>query len=188
VSLSRDGFGLLPPMRAVSVTKDMAGLDFVLPPLDNVVADGGFEAGGWGDWLPGGPVTPTLIAGGHTGDGAALLGGPGGAAQLSQPLLVPVGLDNATLSFLVRLDDSSAGSSAVRVELLGAPISYTRSVTADEWLHVWFPVEAAVGQAVTLTLTVSDSPAVRLDELSLGSAASGGTLVYMPLIAKAYAP
>ena len=184
VSVTRAGFGLLPSMRAVSVAADVDGLDFVLPPLDDVVADGGFEAVGWGNWEPGGIVAPTLIAGGHTGDGAALLGGPGGLSWLSQPLSVPVSLDDGTLSFLARLDDGQAGSSTLRVELAGTPISHTQVVSSSDWTHVWLAVDEAVGQAVTLTFTLSGTPAIRLDEVSLGSAQAGGSMVYLPVISK----
>jgi lysophospholipase L1-like esterase len=188
LAASRDGFAIRPPMQGVSVTTDMSGLDFVLPPLDDVVSDGGFEQGSWGDWQPGGTLAPTLIAQGHTGEGAALLGGLGVTATLSQSLSVPGTLTDATLSFLARLDDDAAGSSALQVTLDGTPLAWTQGVTAGGWTHVWFPVDAAVGQAVTLTFTISDSPAVRLDEVSLGSAAKGGYWVYLPLTARAAAP
>jgi hypothetical protein len=182
LAATRDGFGSLPPMRAVSITADVAGLDFALPPLDDVVSDGGFEGGVWGNWQAGGPVPPTLISGGHTGDGAARLGGPGGLSWLSQPLAVPVGLENATLSFLVRLDDGEAGSNTLYVELAGTIISQTLAVSSADWAHAWLPVEAAAGQAVTLTFSLSGTPAIRLDEVSLGSAAPGGYRLILPLI------
>jgi lysophospholipase L1-like esterase len=176
-----DGFGLL-PSRHLSVAADMSGVDMILPPLDNVVSDGDFEPGAWDGWQGGGTFAPTLTSEAHTGYGAALLGGLGELSWLSQPLAVPPDLINPTLSFLVRLDDDAAGSSTVQIELEGTPIGYTHVVGVGDWSHVWIPVDAAVGQQVTLTFTVSDTPAVRLDEVSLGSALSGGFFPNLPLV------
>jgi lysophospholipase L1-like esterase len=184
---SRNGFGTLPPMHVLSVTTDLDGLDFVLPPVDDVVSNGGFEGGGWGGWQVGGSVTPALVAGGHTGYGAALLGGTGGTSWLSQALSVPSGLSNPTLSFLARLDGSS-GSSAIEVEVQGAGVNQTVSVPAGGWHHIWLPVQGALGKAVTLVLTVTDNAAVRVDEVSLGSAQAGGSLIYSPLIRRNSTP
>ena len=50
---------------------------------------------------------------------------------------------------------------------------------------MWLPVDAAAGQALTLTFTVSDNPAVRLDEVSLGSAIKGGSQMLLPLVFRA---
>jgi hypothetical protein len=187
LQVSRNGFGALPPMHVLSVTTGLSGLDFVLPPLDDVASNGGFEGGGWGGWQVGGTVTPALVTGGHTGDGAALLGGTGGTSWLSQALSVPSGLSNPTLSFLVKLEGIS-GSSSLQVELLGTAISHTASVPAGGWLHVSLPVDGALGKAVTLVLTVSDNAAVRVDEVSLGSAQAGGSLLYLPSIRRGFAP
>ncbi len=189
-----DSFGLLPPLH-LSVSGDLSGVDLVLPPLDDVVENGGFESG-WGDWQPGGTLTPTLITAPHTGNRAALLGGQGELSWLKQPLSLPDNLTDATLSFLVRLDDDAEGSSTLQVALEGTPISHTQTISAGGWSHIWLPVEAILvhrngigaSQVVTLTFTVSDSAALRLDEVSLGSALSGADLVYLPLVLRAYSP
>ncbi len=185
---SHEAFGPLPARHVLSVTSDLAGLDFVLPPLDDVVADGGFETGSWGAWQPGGSLAPGLVAGAHTGDGAARLGGAGETSSLAQVLSVPGGLADATLSFLVRLDDGAGGSSTLQVELAGTTISQTVTVPSADWTHVWLPADAALNQAVTLTLTLSGTPAIRLDEVSLGSAASAGTFVHLPVVVRGQSP
>ena len=119
-----------------------------------------------------------------TGSGAVLLGGAEGVSQLSQSLSVPGNLVDATLSFLVRLDGSS-GDSMLQVELGGTSISHTEVVTTYDWTQVWLPVDSALGQEVTLVLSVSDDAAVTLDEVSLGSARSGGAFVNMPVVLRA---
>jgi len=175
-------FGLLPPLH-LSVSGDLSGVDLVLPPLDDVVTNGGFESG-WGGWQAGGSLTPTLTTAAHTGSRAVLLGGLGERSWLKQPLSLPGNLTDATLSFLVRLDDDASGSSTLQVALEGTPISQTQTISAGGWSHLWLPVEAAVGQAVTLTFTVSDSAALRLDEVSLGSARPGASFVWLPVVLK----
>jgi acyl-CoA thioesterase-1 len=177
----REGFGILPSIH-LSVAADMSGVDMILPPLDNVVSDGDFEPGAWNGWQAGGTLTPALTSDAHTGSGAALLGGLGELSWLRQSFIVPADLTNPTLSFLIRLDDDAAGSSTVQIELEGTPISYTHVVGAGDWSHVWLPVNAAVGQPATLTFTLSDTAAVRLDEVSLGSALSGGHFPNLPLV------
>jgi hypothetical protein len=41
-----------------------------------------------------------------------------------------------------------------------------------------------VGEPLTLTLTVSDSTVVLVDEISLGSSLTGGWVSYVPLVFK----
>lgn len=185
LSASRSGFGSLPPMYAVEVTgADLEGLDFVLPPLADIVQDGGFESGNLNAWLVSGSVG---LADGHTGHGAVRLGGDGGSSSLSQSLSVPASLSNATLSFMVKLDGTSGGNS-LEIGLEGTPFSQTVPVSPGGWTHVWYDVSSAGGQQVTLVFTVSGSPAVLLDEVSLGSAISGGSWNFMPLIAREATP
>jgi lysophospholipase L1-like esterase len=187
--VQHNDFGLLPARHGISVSSDVSGLDFVLPPLDDTIGDGGFETANWDQyWQAGGTFTPTLISEAHTGIGAVLMGGDGELSQLSQTFSVPDTLINATLSFLVRLDEEAGESSTLQVELSGTPISHTQNVSVADWTHVWVPVDAAVGQAVTLTFTLSDTAAVRIDEVSLGSAVGGGYLFYLPIVNRTSVP
>jgi uncharacterized repeat protein (TIGR01451 family) len=73
VTASRNGYGPRPAL-TLDVVKDVSGLNFTLPPADDVVQNGGFEASGWGSWLPAGVTTPTITTRGHTGPYGALLG------------------------------------------------------------------------------------------------------------------
>jgi hypothetical protein len=188
LTASRDGFGPLPPLHLTAVSADMEGLDLHLPPLDDAVSDGGFEAGTWGDWQVGGTSAPTLISQSHTGDGAVLLGGIGATSWLSQSLTVPGNLTDATLSFLVRLESGTGGGSTLQVSVEGTPINHTQVVSTADWTHVWLPVDAAVGQPVILTFEVSNKPAVRLDEVSLGTARHGGGVAFLPIVHRSSSP
>jgi lysophospholipase L1-like esterase len=184
-----DRFGTLPPMHQ-AVSANVTGLEFILPPqaAEDAVTDGGFEQGTLAAWQVGGTQPPELNSQAHTGDQAVLLGGMGHSSVLSQTLSVPGTLTDATLSFLVKLENPAGDSSAIDVELVGTSISHTQAVLSGEWVHVWFPVEAAAGQAVTLRFAVSDHTAVYLDEVSLGSALPGGSVVYMPIVGHASTP
>jgi len=186
LAASRDGFGNLPPMYAVEVTgADLSGLDFVLPPLDDVVQNGGFEGDTLTPWLQSGTISQTMDV--HTGYGAVGLGGDEGSSSLSQSLSLPTALTNATLSFMVKLDGDGTGNS-IQVDLEGTPFSRTVLVSPGGWAHKWYDVGDLVGQDATLIFTVSGSQAVLLDEVSLGSAASGGGWTFMPIIARAATP
>jgi len=190
ISASRsDQFGALPPMNLV-VGDHVEGLQLILPPQDDAVTNGGFESAGnpLSGWVVSGTGAPASPTEAHTGDGAVLLGGSGTVSRLSQSVTVPNGLTDPTLSFLVKLQDDADVSSTLTVELEGTPISQTQAVPAGDWSHVWFPVEAAVGKTVTLRFTVSDKPSVRLDEVSLGSALPGGTILYLPVVSRAWTP
>ena len=112
---ARAGYGALPGA-AVPLTGDV-GLQAVLPPADDVVANGGFEAAGWGAWQVGGSSPPALAAG-HTGAGAAF-GQPAtpfsDRHRLSDTPELPEesatltldGAGNAFVLWRVRLEDSN---------------------------------------------------------------------------------
>ena len=185
VSAARsDRFGILPAMLALPVNDDVSDLVFVLPPQDDVVSDGGFEAGDLSAWQATGIPAPTWTGQAHTGTGAALLGGGTGSSTLSQVISVPSNLTNPALSLMVRLDDTAGGDSSLQISLAGAPVS-TQVITSETWTHVWFPVDGFLGQSGALTFSVSNNPAIRLDEVSLGSAQPGGSLNYLPAVLRA---
>ena len=68
--LGKAGYGTLPPA-VISLVGDAALLT-VLPPADDVVANGGFEAADWGAWQVDGSRPPALTATGHSGAAATL--------------------------------------------------------------------------------------------------------------------
>jgi lysophospholipase L1-like esterase len=186
VSAARDDrFGVLPPRVQVPIAENLGGLDFYLPPQDDVVTDGGFEAGSLAAWQAGGTISPSVITGAHTGDGTVRLGE---GSALSQTLTLPEGLTNPTLSFLVCLDDDTDVSSTLQVELAGTAISLTQVVTAGGWTHVWLPLDEVSSGSTTLSFSTPDAAAMRLDEVSLGSALAGGSWRYLPFVVQDRVP
>jgi lysophospholipase L1-like esterase len=182
-----DRYGPLPAMYDVAVSADVSGLSFILPPADDAVADGGFETGGLAAWRVGGTVPPTLSAVAHTGLGAVRLGGAGESAYLSQGV-TPADGEAPTLSFLVRLDQAGVAGT-LRVDLAHSgspspPITQVVAIDNDIWTHVWYDLTGLVSEPLTLTFQVSDTAAILLDEISLGSALQGLYPAYLPLLSR----
>lgn len=74
LTVTRSGFAALPAMPGLAPAESPQVILY-LPPLDDRIVDGGFEAGDWGAWVPGGSIGPALTSTAHTGSGAAFLGG-----------------------------------------------------------------------------------------------------------------
>jgi acyl-CoA thioesterase-1 len=188
VSAQRDlVFGSLPAMVDVAVSANVTGLIFVLPPQDDAVMNGGFEAGGLGGWTLGGTSLPTLSTEAHTGLGAARLDGTGGSASLRQVVNPTAGVVQ-TLSLMARLEQPGEAS---RLQIVLSsegspvpPVTHTLNLVSDAWTHAWYDLGALQGEPVAVALVVSDAPAIRLDEVSLGTALPGGTSSYLPVCLK----
>lgn len=181
-------FGSLPPMKNVEVNENVAGLLFVLPPKDDAVLNGGFEAGSLDGWTPAGTSLPTLSGQAHTGDGAARLDAAGGNSSLSQAISPASGADPVYLSLLAR-PEQPGETGELKIVLSNAgifdpPITHTLSLAVDGWTHAWYELGDLQGEAVTVTLEASGSPAILLDEVSVGTAVPGGTWAYLPLTLK----
>ena len=161
----------------------MTGADFYLPPLDDLVDNGGYEKASWGDWQRGGSTLPAISSSTHTGDGAALLDPAGGESRLSQSLRLPAGLHEPAVSLMVRLADKADVASTLTVTIVGTTTStHELAVTSEEWAHAWYDVSAFAGAPATIELAVTGDPALIVDEVSLGSAMPGVSLSYLPLV------
>ncbi len=183
VTAQRDQtFGSLPPMNNVAVAGNVSGLVFVLPPKDDAVQNGGFEAGLAG-WTQGGASAPSATA--HTGLGAARLDGSGGSASLVQVVTPAAGMTQAYLSIMARLAaPGEASTLQIRLSKEGSPDPpeiHEVSLTSDTWTHAWFALGNLQGEPLTVALIVSGTPAILVDEVSLGTAQPGGNWIYLPL-------
>jgi hypothetical protein len=186
VTVSRAGFGSLPPMSQSSGI--VSGLNFYMPPLDNRLTNGHFETGDWTGWTDAtssGSVSITSLA--HTGAYAVdLSGGSSSAwhATLSQTASIPTTMTQATLSLMYQLSGDGFGEATVQgaTQTLDASLSST----GGAWAHRWMDVEAFLGQMVTVVLRLNgssgESGSLVLDEVSLGSAEVGVREMYLPLL------
>jgi len=180
-----EGYGPTEPVYDLAVVSGTATLDFYLPPLDDVVTNGGFEAGLEG-WAATGAVTTTVA---HTGRRAALLAG---TAWLSQTVIVSPTIYSPTLSFLYSVPISEASSVFnVTLSALTETVVYTPSLTTEGWVHAWYPVDARgeveVGFGLTGPTEVC-SATVYLDEVSLGRASRPVYKVHLPVVMRGFAP
>jgi uncharacterized repeat protein (TIGR01451 family) len=186
---SRDGYGGL-PLTSFGADAD-AQVDVVLPPINNIVRNWGFEEPEGslkpGYWRASGVITPEMSADArHTGDYAALLGQPAltlaqqsGDATIAQTVTLPITMSNPILSFLYLLEGSPAASVSwfeVRVDNGTADIPLLVADAASQgWTHRWFDASPWAGQTIELIFSVhqtANSPHAwaYLDEVSVGSA------------------
>ncbi|MBI4300929.1 MAG: carboxypeptidase regulatory-like domain-containing protein [Chloroflexi bacterium] len=176
----KEGFTEL-PYKAIGLTESL-GYDFVLPPKQEAVANGGFEdkLNGW--TVEGNAVQKSFR---HTGKYGAYIGAPG---ALSQKLTISPDMQLPTLSFFYR-SPASSKPGELKVSLAGASGSANKSfpiVGDDVWHNVWIDAASIRGEA-TLRLSLEGADAVVwLDEVSLGLSNPpppvGPQPLYLPII------
>ncbi len=193
LTASRAGFGALPPRYGITVTHSISGLDFVLPPQEQAIVNGGWESGDMTGWHSSLGITPTVeITAAHTGHyGLRLeLSGTMTIPQpcLAQTVLIPGDWSQPTLSWLYHVAQASAGD-ALLVEIVGssATLTYTIPMTpSGAWMHAWYDLSALAGQTTTVRFgfqSLTGTQQIYLDEISLGQSKIGVFPVYLPIIA-----
>jgi hypothetical protein len=190
LTASRSRFGPLPAMKQLVGTTD--GLDFYLPPADDVLSNGQFELGSLSGWSASGTGSAAVTDTAHTGDHAAQLGRADGSTAwsvvLGQSVVLPSSLRDPTLSLMVRLDGNGTllSSGLAWIAAQGSAQTLTQVLPAATiWSHAWMDLRELQGQAVTVTLQI-DSPAggsgwLVVDEVSLGTAEPGVRRIYLPI-------
>ena len=169
---------------------ETVSLDWTLRPPDDAVENGQFEEAlttGWN--LISAPTVVTDPV--HTGEGAAMLGGPG-TVGVEQTVSLTHSW-NPNLSFWY-LPQSSGGDDVFTVTLNVAGESQTIPVSldGDGWQRQWYSL--GVGEdyftgPVTVRFELSSdgeepATAVYLDEVSLGRTPGGPFKFYFPIIRK----
>jgi hypothetical protein len=184
------GFGFLPPMVGVAVSETPQPVTFYLPPADDRITDGGFEAGDLVAWNPSGSSTPTLTTTGHTGEFAVLFGG--GTGTLEQRIPLPSAPYSGTLSLLYRVEGADPVTDSLQIVFGTSALTVTHALplTTTGWVHWWWDLPLWEDPVATLRVvwTAGETRVpmgVRLDEISLGKAAAGSYSFYIPLVTKA---
>ncbi|RLC75591.1 MAG: hypothetical protein DRI61_14635, partial [Chloroflexi bacterium] len=140
LSVTRTGYGALPPAKGVKVTGDRSGWLFVLPPADDLMTNGGFESGLYG-WTASGPAGFAALADtGHTGDHAAYLHSDGSSTgELVQAVSAVVPADEPALSLVYAVSGTTSSSAWLWAIVEGSSDSAANSARLDSqgWHHLW---------------------------------------------------
>ncbi|NLE43624.1 MAG: hypothetical protein GX620_02785 [Chloroflexi bacterium] len=186
LSIVRSGFGTLPPT-CRSLSGSMDGVDFVLPPENNLVINGGFESG-IAPWQSASFAALDLEEGlsvtsnAHTGEGALEFGASASAAQSFH---IPQDSRRPALSIMYRVEGTVRTGDRFRIVARAANGEVSRDLPLDatQWSHTWLDVSSMVGRDVSVVLecvrSSQSSVRVIVDEVSLGEVRSG---VYQSLI------
>lgn len=197
LTAARSGFGPLPPTQPLSGT--LTGVDFYLPPADDLLTNGQFESGDLSGWSSSGSGDALITGTAHTGDYAVQLGSDEGSLQgwsaaLSQSVFISGESNDPALSLMYRIQGNDAlllsDPAQVQVQGDGQPLTSTLPASATTWSHVLMDLDALRGQTVTLTLRLS-SPSwgegwLLVDEVSLGVVEPGVSPIYLPLVVRGY--
>ncbi|MDX9953928.1 MAG: IPT/TIG domain-containing protein [Anaerolineae bacterium] len=180
----------MPQVQQSLITTEDKPFVHVLPPRQNFIANGNFEA----PLAPAWEITGTAMLWGnaaHSGyAGAQLIQ----SASVTQTLTLPADIPAPTLSLLFRceaglLEDSFSirvQNSTTTTTLLelnsNAPISET---LAGGWMHLWYDLDAWRGQTLTFTLSLVDvednlNSIVQVDEITLGAWETPSITTVMP--------
>jgi len=199
VTAARAGFGTLPALHDLPTGIDVSGLDFVLPPQDNLVVNGGWEAGDMTGWQtePGASASVTAAAA-HTGLDGLRFSSPATAAttlnrpamlhwQVSQTVVLPPNIAQPTLSWLYQIIGGAPTDSLV-IQVTNGTDDITREIPlmVGGWTHAWEDLSAFSGQTVTLRIGFLETGAreVYVDEVSIGATRVGVYPVRLPLISR----
>ena len=191
LTVTKTGFGSLPPAKGIGVTGDQSGWLFVLPPTDDVMTNGGFESGLSG-WNASGPAGFAALAdGGHTGDHAAYIRTDGtSTGQLMQVVSSAVPADEPALSLVYAVSGTTTTSARLWaiVEGSGGTASNSATLGSAGWHHLWVDLASLAGQTVTVTIKLDSTAAtgVLVDEVSLGSGSKEAYAVFLPVIQRGW--
>lgn len=191
VTVERDEFGTLPPYYGLNIKDNLSGENFVIPPENNAVTNGGWETGDLSGWNAAPGLTPTVeMIATHTGYYGVQLESSGSITgfhpHLTQTVSIPPTWTQPTLSFVYHPIQGEAGEALLVVaSSISDTITHSASLTPNDWTHAWLDLSALSSSTATLHFGFSDQSDVQqvyLDEISVGEAKTGVYSVYLPLV------
>ena len=191
----RADYGVMPPLGGLAVNGDLSGVDLVLPPQSDAVANGTFEQPSSPAWTIDPQLSATLeISAAHTGQYgldlqiASGIGLDQAASSapvcVTQSVTIIAGWQHPTLAWAYRVVSGSAVSQFVVNATGSQVVSQTVALVSGGWTQGWLDVSALQGQAVTLCLGFTDPTQpqqVYVDDVTLGDAVPGVRLLYLPV-------
>jgi hypothetical protein len=193
IEVSHRRFGSLPPLHDVSISDTTAAPDLCLPPIDDRIANGGFESGDLSHWVSVGSHAPVLTSTAHTGHYGLLLGDSQNVTHtgIAQTLELSATQSTNTLSLLYNGLGADPETHNLQRSLKGATaaITYTVPLTATGWQHQWWDLSVWKEPTATLQITferapAADDPGVIVDEICFGTALQGVFSTYLPQIVR----
>lgn len=215
---SNNGFNSIPPRKNIYINEEISNINFILPPSDDLIIDGGFESGTLNSWSGRGLIEPIIADTANTGEYAVLLGYTSSSSYqqqfdmsngnidfhgvsnqnqiecnscISQIITISNSIKQPTLSLNYKLKSNYPSSSNFTISLKNpsAVITYTLYKTAEDWEHSWFDLSAFIGEPTQIIIDTDkglpETPTiVILDDISLGSASSGTSKIFIPLALK----
>jgi len=198
LTASRAGYGILPVFRSLQVNGNLSGIDFVLPPEQDVLTNGGWETGSATGWTFGGSNAVVEAGASHSGSyglnltrsAPTLVAVADVGPTVAQTTTIPVTSAQPTLSWLYQVVAGDTNN-ALYMEVVGTSVTVTREVGVPPgqtgWIHAWQDLTAFQGQTVTVSFGLPTQPAgqiVYLDEISLGAIRTGNYPIRLPIILK----
>ena len=201
LTAGRAGFGMLPARADVTVTENLSDVNFVLPPANDAMTNGGFEGGDLSGWSSGAGISATLDAlAAHTGQYGLRLDGMAppirnrrsavqAGACVTQSLVISSAWASPALSWLYQVvagDPSDA--LVVRItDITGATQTVTSSapLVSGLWTHGWLDLSAFDGEVVEVGICLEGTTAeqgVYVDEVSAGDTGIGVFPRFLPVV------
>lgn len=187
----------LPPIYSVPVSGNLTGLDFVLPPKLNAVADGAFEAESLSAWGVDPGLSATLeISAAYSGRYGldlqvqditlARVTGSAGGPCITQSVIIQPAWQRPTLSWMVRVLQGNTGDALVVSAISGTTVvSQSVALVPGGWMQGWLDLSALRGQTATVCIgfVAQTTPqAVSVDDVSVGDSLIPVYRLDMPII------
>ncbi len=189
--------GALPPIYSVPVSGNLTGLDFVLPPRLNAVADGAFEAGSLSAWGVDPGLSATLeINAAYSGRYGlhlqvqditqARVTGSSDGPCITQSVTIQPEWQRPTLSWMVRVLQGNMSDALVVSAISGTTVvSQSVVLVPGGWMQGWLDLSALHGQMATVCIGFAAQTmpqAVNVDDVSVGDSLIPVYRLYMPII------
>jgi hypothetical protein len=188
VTAGRGGFGALPPQINQFFNGDTPMSEFVLPPMNDAITNGGFETGDLTGWSVDPLITATVeMAAAHTGSAGLRLTTPVTIAATAPAITQTISISGTqpTVSFMYRVTQGSGDPFIITIAGEADTITHSGVLTPTDWTHTWIDLTPFSGQTITLTFGFQNpatTQAIDLDEINVGDTTRGVYSIFLPIV------